>query len=185
MYKNPWTLGNQVPVGSKIRSKKATRKPKRAIISLILILYFKEGGRINFFVYFVQDCACVVVNPCVSRINLRPSHPWYCSNYILQNGNMHTEQDTSSWRLSSKVFKSMEKVGHKLSLEILRGAVGWCSQKRPKRSCLLAQTKLYFGHRSNSVLTCFEFWRHEESKNNHYFWELIICLQSINFLKYL
>ena len=114
-------------------------------------------------------------------INLRPSHPWYCSNYILQNGNMHTEQDTSSWRLSSKVFKSMEKVGHKLSLEILRGAVSWCSQKAPKRSCLLAQTKLYFGHRSNSVLTCFEFWRHEESKNNHYFWELIICLQSINF----
>ena len=27
----------------------------------------QEGGRINFFVYFVQDCACVVVNPCVSR----------------------------------------------------------------------------------------------------------------------
>ena len=33
-------LGNQVPVGSKIRSKKATRKPKRAIISPIPILYF-------------------------------------------------------------------------------------------------------------------------------------------------
>ena len=71
----------------------------------------------------------------------------------------------------------MEKLGHKLSLEILRGAVGWCSQKPPKRSCLLAQTKLYFGHQSNSALTCFEFWRHEESKNNHYLWELIICLQ--------
>ena len=59
-------------------------------------IILQERGCINFFVYFVQDCACVVVNPCVSRINLRPSHPCYCSNYILQNGNMHTEQDTSS-----------------------------------------------------------------------------------------
>ena len=26
----------------------------------------QEGGRINFFVYFVQECACAVVNLCVS-----------------------------------------------------------------------------------------------------------------------
>ena len=30
-------------------------------------IILQERGRINFFVYFVQDCACVVVNPCVSR----------------------------------------------------------------------------------------------------------------------
>ena len=43
------------------------RKPKRAIISPTSSFILQEGGRINFFVYFVQDCACVVVNPCVSR----------------------------------------------------------------------------------------------------------------------
>ena len=31
------------------------------------------------------------------------------------NVHIHTEQDTSSWRLSSKVFISMEKVGNKVT----------------------------------------------------------------------
>ena len=105
-------LGNQVPFGSKIRAKKPRENQNAPLYPQSPSFILQERERIIFFLYFLQECACVVVNPCVSRkyiINLRPSHPWYCSNYILQNGNMHTEQDTSSWRLSSKVFKSMEK----------------------------------------------------------------------------
>ena len=35
------------------------------------------------------------------------------------NVHIHTEQDTSSWRLSSKVFISMEKVGNKVTFQKL------------------------------------------------------------------
>ena len=30
-------------------------------------LFYRRVDALIFFVYFVQDCACVVVNPCVSR----------------------------------------------------------------------------------------------------------------------
>ena len=66
-FKNPWTLGNQVPVGSKIRSKKPCESENAPLYPQSSSFNLQEGGRINFFVYFVQDCACVVVNPCVSR----------------------------------------------------------------------------------------------------------------------
>ena len=66
-FKNPWTLGNQVPVGSKIWSKKPCERQNAPLYPQSSSFILQEGGRINFFVYFVQDCACVVVNPCVSR----------------------------------------------------------------------------------------------------------------------
>ena len=142
-------LGNQGPLAQRSGAEKPHESQNAPLYPQSSSFNLQEGGRINFFVYFVQDCVCVVVIIPVSRgntlINLRPSHPWYCSNYILQNGNMHTEQDTSSWRLSSKVFKSMEKVGHKLSFEILRGVFGWRSQKPQQRG-------LVFWPRLNFIL---------------------------------
>ena len=54
-----------------------------------------------------------------------------------------TEQDASSLRLSSKVF-IQGKVGNKLSFEILRGVVGWRSQKpqQPRLNFLLATNQI-------------------------------------------
>ena len=53
------------------------------------------------------------------------------------NVHMHTEQDTSSWRLSSKVFISMKKMESKLSFKILWDVVGWHSQKPQQTSVVL------------------------------------------------
>ena len=64
------------------------------------------------------------------------------------NAHMHTEQDTSSWRLSSKVFISMEKVGNKVTFQKFRASC-WRSREWlcewTMKYCLVTQT-------NNSVL---------------------------------
>ena len=91
---------------------------------------------------------------------------------------IHTEQDTSSWRLSSKVFISMKKMESKLSFQILWDVVGWPSQK-PKQRSVVFWPRLKYILATDQIVS----WVVKgESKNNLYFWEMIICLQSMNFL---
>ena len=71
------------------------------------------------------------------------------------NGHIHTEQDTSSWRLSSKVFISMGKFGNKFTLSKF-GPKCWRSKKlMPLRInselSLATQTKLCIISQSNRV----------------------------------
>ena len=79
------------------------------------------------------------------------------------NVHMHTEQDTSSWRLSSKVFISMEGNGGKKLFKF------WNTQLLESESgyCLLTQTELYFYQpikRSSLTNLWFltSFWRNQK-----------------------
>ena len=74
------------------------------------------------------------------------------------NVHIHTEQDTSSWRLSSKVFISMEKVGSKVTfVKFWPLVVGdqeasreWLC-KWTMKSCFVTQTKHCIINQSNRV----------------------------------
>ena len=70
------------------------------------------------------------------------------------NVHIHTEQDTSSWRLFNKVFISMEKVGNKVTFQKF-WPICWRSREWlcewTRKSCLVTQTKLCIINQSNSV----------------------------------